>query len=497
MNRKYIFALAVTGLLFNGISASAEELSFQDALSTITVEEDTKIYEEASTDSKGVAYVMAGDSVQQIGIADGWSKIVYQDQICYMPLESTKGTETAVEAKDSEAAIAVTEEGSEQNTEETEAEADSEAATEAVTEAQSAEAEATDSLSDDIYSFQFLFNGKAFQLPERYTDFVEKGWIYLNEPGTIDASTYTYDMENFICGNSKISANIVNFDWNPASVEDCYISSVKFSLDVMDPADEIMLPGGLKVDKELTEDKVREQYGEPTDVNESEYSTTCYYSKGSYEGVTFRFPKNEDHPISVEIENMVQPEDFEATEMSNETPDVVALYKEPSELSEDLWDYTVEFDEALYTLPCPVTELEKNGWNIAGDVESVSGGDWGYVEMTKDNQNVRFSIRNYAETATSAENCFVYKLRGEQDGKKLKIAKDIQQGMSEEELLKALDGVTYEIYEDGDYKSYNIKNPGASSSVEYSIIIIEGKVKTIEVEHMPNTSEMKAFYAAR
>ena len=70
------------------------------------------------------------------------------------------------------------------------------------------------------------------------------------------------------------------------------------------------------------------------------------------------------------------------------------------------------------------------------------------------------------------------------------------QGMNEEELLKALDGVTYEIYEDGDYKSYNIKNPGASSSVEYSIII-EGKVKTIEVEHMPNSSEMKAFYAAR
>ena len=493
MNRKYLAAIAAVGIVCSGLGVAAEDLEFQDSLATITVDEDTKIYEEASEDSKGVAYLMAGDSVQQIGVADGWSKIVYQDQICYMPLESAQGTETTVEAKDSEAATAVTEEGSEQNIEETKAEADSEAATEA----QSAEVEATDSLSDDIYSFQFLFNGKVFQLPEKYTDFVEKGWIYLDEPGTIDASTYTYNMENFIFGNSKISANIVNFDWNPANVEDCYISNVKFSLDVMDPADEIMLPGGLKVDKELTEDKVREQYGEPTDVIESEYSTTCYYSKGSYEGVTFRFPKNEDHPISVEVENMVQPEDFETTEMSNETPDVVALYKEPSELSEDLWDYTVEFDEALYTLPCPVTELEKNGWNISGDTESVSGGDWGYVEMTKDNQNVRFCIRNYAETATSAENCFVYKLRGEQDGKKLKIAKDIQQGMSEEELLKALDGVTYEIYEDGDYKSYNIKNPGASSSVEYSIIIIEGKVKTIEIEHMPNANEMKAFYAAR
>lgn len=500
MNRKCLLALATMGLLCSGISASAEDLVFQDSLATITVEEDTKIYEDASTDSKGVAYVMAGESVQQIGVADGWSKIVYQDQICYMPLEDAQGAESSADKEGTEAAGKTTESapteaeaGAEQSTGDTKGGAESEAATEA----QSDAAEAADELSDDVYSFQFSFNGTVFQLPESYGDFVEKGWIYLDEPGTIDANTYTYNMENFICGNSKISANIVNFDWNPANVEDCYVSSVEFSTDVLDPSDEILLPGGLKVDKDLTEEKVREQYGEPTDVMESEYSTTCYYSKGAYEGLTFRFPKDEDRSLSVEIENMVQPEDFETSEMSDETPDVVALYKEPAELSDDLWDYTAEFDGALYTLPFPVTELEKNGWSLSGDAESVAGGDWGYVEMTKDNQNVRFYARNYAETATSTENCFVYNLRGEQDGKVLKIAGDIQQGMSEEELLKALDGVTYEIYEDGDYKSYNIKNPGASSSVDYSIIVIEGKVKTIEAEHMPNASEMKAFYAAR
>ena len=62
----------------------AEENSFSDELATITVDKDTKIYSEPNQDTKGLAYIMEGDSIQQIAVSDDWIQVIWDNNYGYI-----------------------------------------------------------------------------------------------------------------------------------------------------------------------------------------------------------------------------------------------------------------------------------------------------------------------------------------------------------------------------------------------------------------------------
>ena len=62
--KKYLIAFLIC-LMVSSIAVFAGEIDFTNELATITVEKDTKIYSEPDRSSKGLAYVMEGESVQQ------------------------------------------------------------------------------------------------------------------------------------------------------------------------------------------------------------------------------------------------------------------------------------------------------------------------------------------------------------------------------------------------------------------------------------------------
>lgn len=72
-------------IAFQGSNAVfAEDNSFTNELATITVERDTKIYSEPDQSSKGLAYVMEGDSVQQIAVSDDWIQVIWENNYGYI-----------------------------------------------------------------------------------------------------------------------------------------------------------------------------------------------------------------------------------------------------------------------------------------------------------------------------------------------------------------------------------------------------------------------------
>lgn len=86
-------------VVFGGgnIAVFAEENSFVDELATITVDQDTKVYSEPDQTSKGLAYVMGGDSIQQVAVSNGWIQVIWNNNYGYILRSDLK---TADESED-------------------------------------------------------------------------------------------------------------------------------------------------------------------------------------------------------------------------------------------------------------------------------------------------------------------------------------------------------------------------------------------------------------
>ena len=301
-------------------------------------------------------------------------------------------------------------------------------------------------------------------------------------------------------GNTKASCYIINYDWNPAPLEDCYVGGIEFKMMSLDPANEVILPGGLAFDQSFTLDQAKALYGEPSSYNDANSYQTYRYENDTYETVKFYFSKDDIGYSTVEVKNFSVPADFTVSEVSSEIPEIVSKYQAPAALSDNLWDYTVEYGGALYTLPCPITEFEANGWKLPNgeSFATVTGNDWGYLTMMLENKTDSLDFQNYSEAATSSEYCFVDSLRGDTDFP-ITIAGGITIGMSEQDMLAALGNAVYEKREDTDYTYYSIKNPADDSiSMGYGIGIgPDGLITSIGVQHGPSLEELEAIYASR
>ncbi|MGI6017499.1 MAG: hypothetical protein ACOX8M_01615 [Marvinbryantia sp.] len=391
-------------------------------------------------------------------------------------------------------------------TAETETDASAEITSEAVTEAvvnetaaeentSEAISENTAVLSEDLYSFQLKLNGELYQFPMTYTDFTALGWEYQDDE-TMEVAPNEYSPSaTFQNGDLKLYASVVNLSINTLPVSECLIGGI--SLDqyqIKDAPDTtIEFPGGILYGTATLED-VKAAYGEPSNVYEGDLYTNLTYEYDYKQSVDFYIDAETGVLNQFEIDNFAADTEANtaaAAEVSSEPTASVLAYTAPTELGDDLTSFIVDFAGSLYQLPAPVSVFEENGWKVKTEDSDavVAGGDFGWVTMMKDNQELHVIARNYDANAAVINNCFVTSVEASKYTTNLPMTlqKGITVGMSTADLEAALEGVDYEKEdEDGSFAYYTVT--GSESSLDRVSISVnkeDDAVSTLEVSYDP------------
>lgn len=348
-------------------------------------------------------------------------------------------------------------------------------------------------LSDDLYSFQVEINGDLYQFPMRYSDFVSYGWEY-NEDDTEKLGSNYMLMGVFSNGKFDCYVDIANFDVNAQAISECYISRISVeSINLRNVDDfSLRLPKGLEFGKATLED-IKEAYGTPSDTYEGQYSTKLTYQYDYYQKIEIGVSKESGGIESIKVQNTVMPDDFVASEVEAEVPEIVNTYIAPEKLDDSFDTFIVQYGGSFYQLPAPVSTFVTNGWKVdeSGTDMVIAGQSFGYVTLMKDNQKLRVMANNYSEGATSIENCFVTTVKSGDYGNStdIVISRNITIGMSEADLEKVLTGIEYE--KDTSSTAYNYYKiiPGKSSLDNYEIYVKDKAVYKIEVQNSPRYSD--------
>ena len=369
--------------------------------------------------------------------------------------------------------------------------------TDTETESTSESSNSTSELSDDIYSFQIKINSDIYSFPMSFDDLISMGWEYIDDDSAELAPNNYSPTERFKLGNLEAYVTMVNLGINTEPISDCTVAGISIDsfqmADVTDVA--IELPGGIQYGVSTLDD-ITAAYGTPSDTYEGDLYTKVSYEKDYYQDVELYVDSETGFLNEIALENMSAEEDTgsdAAADLSDEPTPEVLSYQAPSELGDDFTSFIVEYAGDLYQLPAPLSEFVKNGWTIDASQSAsyVAGKSYDWVYMSKDNQNYHTIVRNYSPDAAVIENCFVTDVEGNVNSTNLPITvqKGLTLGLTETEVVSALEGVDYELEDESEtFHYYNIKSP--ESSLDYVQIVInteDDSVIAINVTNTPKT----------
>lgn len=353
------------------------------------------------------------------------------------------------------------------------AEGDAAVETEAATEENAADAGASEAdgavLSDDLYDFQMEIQGEVYQFPMTYEEFTAKGWTLRDEADAEEKlGTNSYSSFTFEKGDLDVYAYVINLKINECTVSEGLVAGLSADLGF---ADIDVAAQGIKTAKGITMgvsnvDDIKAAYGEPSDTYDSDMYTKLGYERDMYQEYEFYVFKESNTLLEVSMRNFVEPEGFDKGSVSTEAPDIVTAYEAPTELGKELLDPVVEYCGDLYAVPCPVTALQANGWELKDVAEDafVEGDGIDFIEMMRDNQTIRLTVYNLTENAVTMENCFVTEFQVatyDSESMSIKVSGDYTLGADKLELIAAAKekGFQYEdedgyltIYADDDHK---------------------------------------------
>ena len=369
--------------------------------------------------------------------------------------------------------------------------------TDTETESTSESSNSTSELSDDIYSFQIKINSDIYSFPMSFDDLISMGWEYIDDDSAELATNNYYHTERFKLGDLEAYVTMVNLGINTEPISDCTVAGISIdSFQMADVTDVVIeLPGGIQYGVSTLDD-ITAAYGTPSDTYEGDLYTKVSYEKDYYQDVELYVDSETGFLNEISLENMSAEEDAgsdAAADLSDEPTSEVLAYQAPSELGDDFTSFIVEYAGDLYQLPAPLSEFVKNGWTIdtSQSASYVAGKSYDWVYMSKDNQNYHTIVRNYSPDAAVIENCFVTDVEGNVNSTNLPITvqKGLTLGLTEAEVVSALEGVDYELEDESEtFHYYNIKSP--ESSLDYVQIVInteDDSVIAINVTNTPKT----------
>lgn len=355
----------------------------------------------------------------------------------------------------------------------------------------------SETLSDNIYDYQISIDGTVVSFPISFSDFESYGFECTDDK-TQSIPSGSYGMFYFKNDNdNKVMGFVMNFGVNAANAEDCYIVGVqadKFNC----KNGEVKIAGDLTM-FESTRDDVDAALGSPSDCYESDSYPYYQYKEDYYKYVQITFDAADDNKIyKIDVKNFTEPEGFDPGEVdTTSVPAITAAYEAPTEMSDDLLDYVVEFDGDLYRLPCPVSEFLNNGWeyNDSKTDATIDGSGSGWVTLRKNNKEFRTLALNYDENATIPDNCFVTTIgastfnNSSAPDVKLDNAAGIKLGDKVEDVEKKLKGYDYK-REDTSYVFFSVSD-SRSLTYHYEISCFDGVVTSIEIQYNPRKSDFR------
>lgn len=342
-------------------------------------------------------------------------------------------------------------------------------------------------LSDDLYDFQISINGTVYQFPMWYSDFEALGWKYDGDnTKTLSSNQYT-TTERWRMDEGSVYTSFANLSMNSVTFAESMVAGIKMDRYDLKNCDwEIILPGGIQWGVSNADD-IRAAYGDPTSDYDGDNYYRMTYEYDFYREINLYVYKDTDALEQIDIQNLVELEGADNS-VDATVPDAVKEYQAPSSLGDDLYSFHVELEGNLYKLPCPVSEFLANGFTIdeAKTDREVGAGSFGWVTMKYNNQTLRSIARNYADYATTIENCFVTEVSSSDFGPDfaLTIPGNIKRGDAETDVEKILADFNVEKESsDSDFTYYTVYDPDGRKSNCYEICTKEGKVIKITVQY--------------
>ncbi len=293
------------------------------------------------------------------------------------------------------------------------------------------------SLSD----FVFAFDGITYQVPVAVQEMQENGWIYDGDLNQQLAADTSLEEQGMLYEGQSYSCDITNFTNVTSTVKESYVSRIELRK-TKAAMQTFYLPGGI-VAGESTEVDVTRTYGEARDRYEGKKYILLTYSFGSNAKVVLTFRQDTEVLVQAELTHSESSEEAQRKkEADTAETDAVKAYSIPTEAGETPEDKIVKFGDDFYRIPAPVSAFLENGWELdeTSSDAALEGGQYGYVTMKKDNQQIYTTVQNPDENLTVINNCFVTSLYGDLTTTKIPIvtAFGLRLGMDTESFLAAI-----------------------------------------------------------
>jgi len=343
-------------------------------------------------------------------------------------------------------------------------------------------------LSDDIYAFQVSVDGIVYQFPMWASDFEALGFTYDGDFSDTLSSNQYATTQVWDKGEGSVYTRLANLSMNTVTFAESMVAGITFDeFQLRDVDWEIMLPKGIQYGV-ATRDDIIAAYGEPSDEYDGSAFNRLTYEYDYHQTIDLYVSKDTGVLNQIDMENMIELEGADNS-VSSDVPEIVTAYKEPDSLGEDLYQFNIELEGNLYTLPCPVSELLTNGFTINenNSDSEFAAGNAGWLELRYNNQSYRCLVRNYADYATTAENCFLTTMESSvyDPDFELTIPCGIKRGDKEEDVVEKIKAFNYEkeVSDSGSFTYYTVVDPAGYPLDSFTIITKEGEVVTIEISN--------------
>ena len=323
---------------------------------------------------------------------------------------------------------------------------------------ETANQEVTDLASMNWSDYTVSINGTILSFPTTFDALEPLGLENEDDPAATEIEPNQYGTLYFKLGDGKVIVEFTNLDINVLPADQTVVTGIELEKTFLkDEPVQIELPGGVKYGESTLED-IENAYGKASDVYEGDYYTTLTYEQDIYNSVELEVDKETGKLSSIDIENIKEPENMQKGEVNTDVPEEVSSYTLPDELSDDLNAYEIQVEDTVYKLPVPVSVLIDDGWTLVTDSsdEIIAAKNFGWVTLSKNNQNIREIVRNHENYATIPENCWLGSISlGLQDADlEGSLPGGIHVGMTKDECEKILADSGVDVETDDSSSSY-------------------------------------------
>lgn len=262
-------------------------------------------------------------------------------------------------------------------------------------------------MSNELMDFTVQLEGVVYQLPCRYEELKEQGWVI----------SYGATEESILRGNSShpfqmsrngktIGVTVYNLSGNAATIKNSLVGGFD-----VEKSSGVELVLAQNVSLQMSMQEILDTLGTPSYRNDTENYCHFYY-QGEESISTVQFfmytAEGKEDRSSIHIENMIDTGEFK-TETNPEKPLFLLSYQAPEELEATAASSVVRIGGDLYRLPAPVSSFQENGWVIVQQPSYVCAGNTDSIRLERDGAKLTLSVVNSSAYQTLPENCAVYK----------------------------------------------------------------------------------------